>query len=214
MSVSRRVLLYVAAGGALFGRPPRGGAAQAVGAPPAADSPTATVQAFYEALLAVMKAAKQMTFDERYDRLQQAITRAFNLSLITRVAIGPAWTGLPPAQQERLTASFARWTIATYASRFDGYAGERFEVDPKPAPNPNGVVVATRLVRPSGEPVELNYLMRRNATGRWQVIDVFLSGTVSELATRRSEFVGVLRRDGADGLVRLLDQRAATLRAG
>jgi phospholipid transport system substrate-binding protein len=46
------------------------------------------------------------------------------------------------------------------------------------------------------------------------VIDVYLSGTISELASRRSEFAAVLQRDGAEGLVRLLEQRAAPGRSG
>jgi phospholipid transport system substrate-binding protein len=212
--VMRRSFLLGAAVAAVLCGAGGGESARAAAAPPGVDSPTATIQAFYDALLAVMKAAKQMTFDERYTRLQPAITRAFDLGLMTRIAIGPAWTRLPQSQQEQLAASFARWTISTYANRFDSYSGERFEVDPNPVSNPNGLIVETRLERPTAEPVALNYLMRRNGAGLWQIIDVFLSGTVSELATRRSEFVAVLQRDGADGLVRLLDRRAQALRTG
>ena len=72
----------------------------------------------------------------------------------------------------------------------------------------------SRLIQSDGKPVRLNYLMRRGAGGMWQIIDVYLSGTISELAARRSEFVSVLERDGAAGLVRLLETRAATLRTG
>ena len=53
--------------------------------------------------------------------------------------------------------------------------------------------------------------MRANERG-WQIIDVFLSGTVSELATRRSEFSSVMRRGGAEALVDLLQKKAAQLR--
>jgi phospholipid transport system substrate-binding protein len=56
--------------------------------------------------------------------------------------------------------------------------------------------------------------MRRAPDGTSKIIDVYLSGTVSELASRRSEFVAVLQRDGADGLVRLLEQRAAPQHPG
>ena len=54
----------------------------------------------------------------------------------------------------------------------------------------------------------------RPSGGGWKVTDVYLSGTISELATRRSEFGGVLQQSGADGLVKLLDQRTAALRTG
>jgi phospholipid transport system substrate-binding protein len=180
----------------------------------AAGDPVATIRTFYDALLTVMKAAKGLSFDQRYGRLAPAIDRAFNLALMTRIAVGPDWANLTQGQQQRLIAAFTRYTVSTYASRFDGYSGERFEVAPSPAPNPNGVIVDSRLVRGDGEPVTLNYLMRENGAGLWQVIDVFLSGTISELATRRSEFVAVLQRSGADGLLHLLERRSAALRAG
>jgi phospholipid transport system substrate-binding protein len=54
----------------------------------------------------------------------------------------------------------------------------------------------------------------RQAEAGWQVIDVYLTGTISQLATQRSEFAGVLQQGGGDALVRLLDQRIASLRTG
>jgi phospholipid transport system substrate-binding protein len=127
-----------------------------------------------------------------------------------RLAVGPQWNTLSPTQQSRLLTAFRRFTIATYAGRFDGYDGEHFEVRGEaPAPS-GGTMVETRLVPSNGDPVELNYL-EREADGKWQIIDVFLSGTISELATRRAEFTSVLRRDGADGLVGMLERKVAEI---
>jgi phospholipid transport system substrate-binding protein len=141
------------------------------------------------------------------------ITATFDLGLTARLSVGPGWTQLSPDQQRRLTDVFSRYTISLYANRFDDFNGERFEVDPNPVANPNGMIVETRLIKSDGDKVALNYLMRQGAAG-WQVIDVYLSGTISELATRRSEFAGVLQTSGADGLIKLLEDRTAALRTG
>jgi phospholipid transport system substrate-binding protein len=53
--------------------------------------------------------------------------------------------------------------------------------------------------------------MREGDAG-WQIVDVFLQGTISELATRRSEFSAVLRRDGPEALVQLIQRRAEDLK--
>ena len=206
MPLSRRLVLGLPL--ALLIRPPAASAADP------GSAPTALIEHFYADLLAVMKEAKRLTFDQRYQRLAPAIGRTFDLALMTRIAVGPGWTQLQPDQQQRLTGAFAQYTISIYANRFDGYGGERFEVTPKAVPNPNGVVVDSRLVKANGETVMLNYLMRQGAGGIWKVIDVFLSGTVSELATRRSEFLSVLQQGGAEALVRMLEKRTAELRAG
>jgi phospholipid transport system substrate-binding protein len=177
-------------------------------------APAALIDRFYATLLAVMKDAKKLTFDERYKRLAPAIERAFDLGLMTRIAIGPAWAGLAADQQQRLSAAFARYTISNYANRFNDYGGERFEVAPPTKPNPNGLIVESSLTKSNGEKVVLNYLVHQDTAGSWKVIDVYLSGTVSELATRRSEFSAVLQRGGADALVQMIEQRSAALRAG
>jgi phospholipid transport system substrate-binding protein len=53
----------------------------------------------------------------------------------------------------------------------------------------------------------------RASDDAWRLIDVYLSGTVSELATRRSEFSAVLRRGGPEALVDALQQKTAELRS-
>ena len=179
----------------------------------AAEAGPALIERFYSELLAVMKEAKRLSFDERYNRLAPTIARTFDLGLMTRIAVGPGWTGFGADQQQRVSAAFARYTISNYASRFDDFGGERFEVSPATTANANGVIVNSRLLKPGGETIALNYLLRQDGGG-WKVIDVYLSGTVSELATRRSEFVAVLQRGGAEELVRMIDERSAALRAG
>lgn len=185
-----------------------GGGARALAA---AASPVATIEDFYATLLATMKDGPRLGFAGRRDRLAPAMARAFDLALMTRLTVGAQWASLKPADQTALITSFTAFSIANYANRFADYSGERFTVAPQPSPVPGGdVIVHTKLI-PSGDtPVELDYRLRQGAGG-WRVIDVYLKGTVSELATRRSEFTSVLRRGGASALVALLKQKTAEL---
>ncbi len=65
---------------------------------------------------------------------------------------------------------------------------------------------------PSGDPVQLAYLMSRNGT-RWQIVDVFANGTISQLAVLRSEFTAVLKRDGVPGLIATLSRKIDELKS-
>jgi phospholipid transport system substrate-binding protein len=173
-----------------------------------ASQPQSVIKSFYDTLLDVMKNGGKLGFNGRYSELKPAIEQAFNLPLMSRLSVGPQWQSLSPDLQQKLTDAFSRLTISTYANRFDDYSGEKLEVLPDTAPASAGTIVQTKLVKSDGDPVTLNYLMRET-DGRWQIVDVFLSGTISELATRRSEFTSVLRRDGPQGLLDLLDKRIA-----
>jgi phospholipid transport system substrate-binding protein len=174
-------------------------------------TPAQAISSFYDTLLSVMKNGSALGFKGRSEQLGPAIHRAFDLPRMTRLMVGLQWSGLTPEQQQQLIAAFGDFSVAIYASRFDDYSGEHFEVDPNPTPTTGGVIVHSKLVQSDGEPVEIDYLMRETEEG-WQIVDVYLSGTVSELATRRSEFSDVMRRGGAEGLVDLLQKRAAELR--
>lgn len=175
----------------------------------AASSPTATVEAFYGTLLGTMKNAGTLGERGRYEQLLPAIHRDFDLAYMTRMAVGPAWNRLSDAQKQEVSEAFSHYITATYADNFDGYSGERFEVTGQQATS-YGTIVQSRLIKSDGSPIAINYLMVRNG-GQWQVGDIYLTGSISQLATLRSQFSSVLGREGADGLTALLNRKAETL---
>jgi phospholipid transport system substrate-binding protein len=157
-----------------------------------------------------MKQAATLGLRGRYERLAPVVRATYDLAAMTRIAVGASWNSIPPAQQAALVEAFGRMTIATYANRFDGYSGERFEVDSASEARSTGRIVHSRIVQANGEPVALDYLMRGSGDD-WKIVDVYLTGTISELATRRAEFAAILASGGPDALVRSLTQQADEL---
>lgn len=167
------------------------------------------VERFHAALISVMRDAQRLSVRGRYDRLAPVMSQSFDLAAMTRIAVGPPWTGLPPAEQAALTEAFTRWSIATYAARFDGFSGESFTTTGTQT-QPNGdALVRTTLNRSGGqEPVLLSYLLRGNPP---RIVDVYLTGTISELASRRAEFTALIREGGVDRVIRELQARIVRL---
>jgi phospholipid transport system substrate-binding protein len=174
------------------------------------DAAVTRIRAFYDALLGVMKQGDKLGIRGRYDKLAPTVRSTFDLAAMTRIGVGPEWNSIPPEQQVSLIDNFTQMTIATYANRFDSYAGERFEVDAAAEPRNTGRIVHTKLFPSTGEPVTLNYLMR-GSDDRWRVVDVYLTGTISELATRRSEFGAILKSGGPNALIESLRQQTEKL---
>ena len=79
---------------------------------------------------------------------------------------------------------------------------------------PNGdKIVKTQIVKSDGGTVPLNYLMRKSGSD-WKVVDVYLDGTISELANRRAEFGAILKSGGPDALVSSLTKQGDKLLTG
>ena len=111
-----------------------------------------------------MKAGSATPFAQRFATLAPVIDRAFDLSAILQLSVGPAWASLPPDQQATLLTAFRRYTIANYVNSFDNYTGQHFDVLPDTKSLPNGEQLAqTKIVSSSGESHELDYVMRQEA---------------------------------------------------
>jgi phospholipid transport system substrate-binding protein len=185
------------------------------GASPAPDAAAvrAPVERLYAALLDVMKRAGELGFEGRYRALDPVITASYDVPFMAELILGRQWKTLSPEQQKQWVETFTRLTVSTYADRFDAFSGERFEVGGVEPATQGTSMVRTSLVRSDGDPVKLDYRMRQNA-GHWRIIDVYLSGTVSELALRRSEYSALMRRDGFDALLAAVGKKIEAAEAG
>jgi len=168
-----------------------------------------TVQGLYDALLSTMKNGRTLGKSGRFTQLEPVIHRSFDIPLMARLSVGSSWATLSEAQRQQVTESFERYISAIYADRFDSYAGQKLQVTGE-QPAAAGVMVRSQIVKANGEPVNVDYMMRRNGNA-WLICDIYLDGAISEVATRRSEFAALLKKEGIDGLIVALNRKADIL---
>jgi len=168
-----------------------------------ADPAVAPVQSFYDTLLSTMKQGKQLGVKGRYEKLKPVIEQAFDLPGMTRLSVGPAWNTMAEADQKALIAALSRYTVASYASNFKSFEGEKFAVEPASTARGADKVVNSKLVAGS-EVIPFSYRMRQSGTS-WKVIDIYLAGFVSQIAKQRSDFAATVQAGGAQALEKKLN---------
>jgi phospholipid transport system substrate-binding protein len=171
-----------------------------VGAPANAGTARDQIAKLNAVFTEVMQNAEALGYEGRYAKLEPALVEAYDFAAMTRVTTGRYWRDFTDDQKKQAVEAFRELSIATYAARFDGSAGQRFEIlgeEPAPA---GGLRVNSQILPPNGEPVRVDYLLRQE-DGQWRVMDIYLKSSVSELAMRRDEFTRVLAESGFDGLI-------------
>ena len=168
-----------------------------------------TVQGLYDALLSTMKNGRTLGQSGRFTQLEPVIRTTFDIPLMARLSVGLSWATLTEPQRQQVTGSLGRYISAIYADRFDSYAGQKLQVTGE-QPNAAGTMVRSQIVKANGDPVNVDYMMRRNGNS-WLISDVYLDGAISEVATRRSEFGAILKNEGIDGLIAALNRKADIL---
>jgi phospholipid transport system substrate-binding protein len=174
--------------------------------------PEQTIRTFNAALLEAMKKAGELGYKGRHALLAPVIDNSFALPFMADVALGRYRSTLTDEQRNSYLKTYAEWTTATYAGRFDGYSGERFEIVSQSEPERGIVTVISKLVKPNCEEVEFDYLLR-NISGKWRIVDIHISG-VSQLALTRAQFTKVIKDEGFTGLLSMLTEKTKDFSQG
>jgi phospholipid transport system substrate-binding protein len=132
---------------------------------------------------------------------------------VCAMVLGPFWKRASVEQRQAFGEEFKQLLIHTYATAVNELS--EWEIRYLPLPLDRGdkdVLVRTQVMRPGGEPVDVNYRMYKKG-GRWLAYDVAVAG-VSLLTNYRSTFVRMARKKGVDGLIDDLAARNATRARG
>ncbi|TDJ21644.1 MAG: toluene tolerance protein [Deltaproteobacteria bacterium] len=170
-----------------------------------------TVERLHATMLSVMKDSEALGYAGRYERLEPVVRSQFDLPFMAAKSVGRYWKTASQEERDQLVKTFSRFSVANYAGRFDGWSGQTFETLGVDASARGTMLVRTKLLNPSGDDIQLYYRLRNGTDGRWKIIDVYLNGTVSELALRRSEYSSLIKREGFEALLIALNKRIETL---
>jgi phospholipid transport system substrate-binding protein len=176
-------------------------------ADPAVDPAAEQIQTFYASLLDTMKRGTQLGMQGRYKALSPAVDKAYDLTTMMQLITGPGWSAMTDGDKSTLVAAFRRLTTANYASNFEKFSGERFEVDPNVQQRGEDKIVQTKLIPQGDKPVALIYRMRAQG-GAWKIIDVYLAGYISQAALKRSDFSSTLTSGGPRALAEKINSLA------
>ncbi len=182
--------------------------------PAAAGTAPATAQgliaAYQGALLAAMQESARSGAAARAAALEPVLRATYDYARMARAAAGRAWREADDAARAAMTEAFARYSAAVHASRFNGYDGERFEIDGTEAGPADTTIVRTRILKRSGAAVPIGYVVADTPDGP-RIVDVLLDGSVSEVAMRRSEWSAVAKARGLAGLAEALTDKTAEM---
>ncbi len=178
--------------------------------PARAGAAEAAIQTFNDILLDVMKNGPKLGFKGRVDKLRPAVAEMYDMPSMTKSTLGASAAKLTAEETVKLVETYLTFSVATYASQFDEWEGERFEVGEAHPSTGGAVVVPSWIVPKTGDPTQLDYVMRE-INGRWKVVDVLYDGSVSQVAVRRSEFVSIFRGKGLAGLIETIEKQTLAL---
>jgi len=207
-----RILFLLAVGLAALGTanaepPPPGQAAELVAQ--AFQDATAALRDHEQELRDAPQAAKRL--------MLEILAPHVDFQLLSRLVLGQHWRTASPEERERFVAAFRTSLIDTYAAILTANMDRVLAVLDSgataltvrrliPGKDPRRVSVATHMnLGEQAVAVDFQLTARH---GRWQVYDVVIEG-ISFVASRRSEFAGLLQHESLAQVIERLEAGGA-----
>mgnify|MGYP006274083993 CR=1 FL=1 len=162
---------------------------------------------------AIATLAKKLPDAEYMKEFNSFVDKSFDVPAMAQFALGTYWRQANDAQKQEYVGLYRTYFVNTYAQRFRAYTGEKLEVTGTRPVTATENLVQTRIVRPTGQPILIDWHVREEA-GQQKVVDLLIEGLRLGV-TMRDEFSGVIQRGGGlDALLRALKDSNANFKLG
>ena len=138
--------------------------------------------------------------------IEEIAYRRFDVETMSRLVLARHWRRFNPSQRETFIEEMKRHLVVNYGDRLDRYDQQGVEIRGERPEARGDVTVRTRIVGGEGDPLPVDYRLRRRDGGPWMVIDVIVEG-VSVLKSYRSQFQEILGNGTPEGLLQRLREK-------
>jgi len=172
-------------------------------------APEQLIQSITDEVFVAMKADQELAAGDKDKVLrlaEQKVLPHIDFEEATRLALSRAWSQASAEQKKKLVSEFRAMLLRTYTNAMSAYAGTQAKYLPSRS-KAHGAEATVRyqFSRDGGRPLQVAYEMRRTGGG-WKIYDISIEG-MSLVLTYRTEFDGIIKQEGIEGLIRRLAQK-------
>ena len=154
-------------------------------------------------LQTILKKISQKDNSPFFENTLLAIKSLYNAQKMIQMIVGDHWNIISEEKKKELTHVFEQYITSNYLKMFKNIQDPSFKYINEKKIGKNYRLVKTSMVIDQSENVEINYLLQKT-DNKWRIFDVLLAGSVSEIATKKSEFSKHLETGGVESLIKAL----------
>ena len=144
-----------------------------------------------------------------YNTTKKLITETYDTEKMLKMIIGDSWKNLNKEIKKEIINVFEEYIAKNYIKRFSKIKNLQFSsLEEKKIGNYK--TVKSNLILDNDEKISINYLLSPKRQ-EWKIFDVLLAGSVSEIATKKSEFKSFIVDGNINPLIDALKKKNKTL---
>ncbi len=157
------------------------------------------VNALHESLI---KISNKTIKSDNLALIDNVVKNSYDLEKMGKIIIGVDWKQMDSNTQKEFINVFKRFISVNYFRRFNKIneldfkhqtvklIGDKFKL-------------ARVILTADNEKLKIDYLLSFK-NEKWKIFDVLIDGSISEVATKKSDFKKIIKEEGVSGLVKNL----------
>ena len=137
--------------------------------------------------------------------IDDVVKNSYDLEKMGKIIIGIDWKQMDTKTQKEFINVFKRFISVNYFRRFNKINELNFE-NQTVTDIENKFKLARVILTADNEKFKIDYLLGFK-NEKWKIFDVLLDGSISEVATKKSDFKKIIKEEGVSGLVKNLSIR-------
>ncbi len=156
----------------------------------------------------ILNISKEETVSKKdIDKLKKIIVKVYDYEKMIKMIVGiDNWKTINSNQRVELIETFQTYISYNYIKRFSNINNFSFKFRDYQDIGKKYKLVRTYLVLSKDEKIQIDYLFR-SIDEDWRIFDVLLEGTISEIATKKSEFSKIIEEKGVDTLANSIKKK-------
>ena len=168
---------------------------------------TDSLKAFEDPMMTVNflhQGLRKISSNNNYDlkNVLKVINRTYDAEKMLKMIIGADWKNQENEKKKELIIIFKEYISKNYLKRFSKINDVSFSIEKKEKISSEFFLVRSNLVIKK-EKISIDYLLSLK-DNTWKIFDVLLDGSVSEIATKKSEFRIYIKEKKIDELIEAL----------
>ena len=137
--------------------------------------------------------------------VDRIVSNTYDIKKMSKIILGKFWSESKAHDKAKFIEKFTLYISSNYINRFKDKKDFNYEYKDIDKIGENYRLAHTIFKFGETEKLKINYMLIKN-DDKWFIFDVLLNGSISEIATKKSEFNETLNNGGITSLISLIDK--------
>jgi len=158
--------------------------------------------------LTANRAQLEQDHSKLYALVEIQILPHFDFIRMSKLVLARNWRKVSKQQRTDFVQQFKNLLVRTYSTALFNYTGQKIRYLPvHKKEGSKRVIVRSQIMQNGGGKIPINYSLIQNRDQSWKVYDIAVDG-VSLVTNYRSSYNRIIKQQGIDALIRMLQEKS------